>query len=74
MEASTTVLFLVVIAAGTAFWVWALVDALRRSATGYRTGSTLVWVLVIVFTQFIGAVLYVALGRPRPADSRQVIR
>ena len=72
MEASTTILFLAIVAAGTVSWVWALVDALRRSATGYRTGSTVVWVLVIVLGQFIGAVVYVALGRPRSADSRSV--
>jgi Phospholipase_D-nuclease N-terminal len=46
-------------------WIWALIDALSvRDDSMYRTGSKLVWVLVIVFLHAIGALLYLAIGRP----------
>jgi len=46
------------------------VDAIRVPDDGdYRAGTKLVWVLVIVLTGFIGAAVYLAVGRParRPA-------
>lgn len=52
-------------AGGQIFWVWALVDAIGVSDDSlYRTGSKLLWVLVIVFTGAIGAIIYLAIGRP----------
>ncbi len=30
----------------------------------YKAGTKLIWVLVIVLAQFIGAVIYLAAGRP----------
>jgi Phospholipase_D-nuclease N-terminal len=53
-----------------ALWVWALVDAIRvPDDSGYRAGTKLIWVLVIALTGFIGAAVYLAVGRParRPA-------
>jgi hypothetical protein len=53
-----------------ALWIWALVDAIRvPDDADYRAGTKLVWVLVIVLTGFIGAAVYLAVGRParRPA-------
>jgi hypothetical protein len=65
MEASFTIVFLLLVAATTALWIWALVDVLRRPAGAYRSGSQLVWVLVIALTHSIGAVAYLLIGRPR---------
>jgi Phospholipase_D-nuclease N-terminal len=65
MEASFTIVFLLLVAATTALWIWALVDVLRRPAGAYRSGSQLVWVLVIALTHSIGAVVYLLIGRPR---------
>ena len=65
-----SVLILLVILALAALWVWALVDAIRvPDDADYRAGTKLVWVLVIVLTGFIGAAVYLAVGRParRPA-------
>lgn len=46
-------------------WIWALVDAIRvPDDSMYRTGNKLVWVLVIVLTGIVGAVIYLAIGRP----------
>jgi hypothetical protein len=63
-------LILLVILALAALWVWALVDAIRvPDDSDYRAGTKLVWILVIVLTGFIGAAVYLAVGRPtrRPA-------
>jgi hypothetical protein len=52
-------LFLAVMAA----WIWALVDAIRAPEEGFRSGTRLIWVVVIAVTHVIGAALYVAFGR-----------
>lgn len=57
--------FALISLAGLIFWVWALVDAIGVTNDSlYRTGSKLLWVLVIVFTGAIGAIIYLAIGRP----------
>ena len=65
MEASFTIVFLLLIVATTVFWIWALVDVLRRPSDTVRSGSQVVWALVIALTHTIGAVAYVLFGRPR---------
>jgi hypothetical protein len=48
---------------GTAVWIWALVDCLlHEPAHGH---AKLIWIIVIVFTHVVGAILYVLLRRPR---------
>ena len=69
MEASFTIFALLVLAGATVFWLWALVDVLRRPDGTYRTGGQLLWALVIALTHTIGAVAYVLFGRPRSVDS-----
>jgi hypothetical protein len=44
-------------------WLWALVDAIQNPALDGT--MRLVWILVIVFTHFIGAIVYLAIGRSR---------
>ena len=39
---------------GTIFWGWMLVDVLKRE----KFEDKLIWVIVIVFLHFIGALLY----------------
>ena len=54
-----------------AFWIWTLVDVLKApSDDRFRTGTQLIWVLVIVFTQIIGSAIYLAIGRPEPSMRR----
>ncbi|MBA2396248.1 MAG: PLDc N-terminal domain-containing protein [Ktedonobacteraceae bacterium] len=50
-----------VIIAVTIFWIWMLVDC----ATNKRISSSqkLLWILAIVFTHLLGAILYFFLGR-----------
>ena len=62
--AASAVTILVVVA-GIAFWVWALIDAIRvPDDSQFRAGNKLLWVIVVVFLHIIGAIIYVAVGRP----------
>ena len=50
---------------GIALWILALVDCIRvEDDAMYRSGTKLIWVLVIVLTQVIGAIIYFVIGRP----------
>jgi hypothetical protein len=64
MEASFTILFIFFILTTTVFWIWALVDVIRRPTESLQRGSQLLWALVIALTHTIGAAAYVLLGRP----------
>lgn len=56
------VLALGMIVASTALWIWMLVDcATKESSTG---NDKLVWILVIVLTHWIGALIYLLVRRP----------
>ena len=59
------ILLIAMLLAAMAFWIWALVDAVRAPEASYRTGTKVVWVLVIALTQFVGAVIYYVVGRGR---------
>ena len=63
-------LLLLIILTLAALWAWTLVDAIHvPNDSDYRAGTKLIWVLVIVLTGFVGAAVYLAVGRParRPA-------
>jgi type VI protein secretion system component VasK len=54
---------------GLAVMVWALVDAVNvPDDSMYQSGNKLVWVLIIVLLNWIGAIIYFAFGRPRPGQ------
>jgi hypothetical protein len=54
---------------GFVLWILALVDAVRVADDSiYRAGTKVTWVLVIVLTGFIGAIIYYAVGRPSHAS------
>ncbi|HID28021.1 MAG TPA: hypothetical protein EYP22_09465 [Methanosarcinales archaeon] len=52
----------VILAAGLfILWLWMLIDCLKRPDNWFAIGGNnakLIWVLVIIFTGFIGALLY----------------
>jgi len=57
--------FMIFAIAALGVWIWALVDAISvPNDSDYKTGNKLIWVVVIVFAQFIGAIVYLAVGRP----------
>ena len=46
-----------------AFWIWMLVHAITNN--GLTDIEKLIWVIVILFTHFIGAAIYFFVGRPK---------
>ena len=46
-----------------AFWIWMLIHAITNK--GLTDTEKLVWVLVVLFTHFIGALIYFFVGRPK---------
>ena len=46
-------------------WIWALIDAIRNP--GLEDTMRIVWVLVIVFTGILGAIIYLIVGRSTQA-------
>ena len=48
---------------GTVFWVWMLIDcATKESDEG---SDKIVWILVIIFTHLLGALIYFIVRRPK---------
>lgn len=47
---------------GTIFWIWALIDCATKEPN--EEGQKVVWILVIAFLHFLGALLYVLIRRP----------
>jgi hypothetical protein len=46
-----------------AFWLWMLIDcATKESSQG---NDKLIWILIIVFTHWIGALIYFLVRRPQ---------
>jgi len=46
---------------GTFFWVWMLIDVTRRCFSDQNT--KVIWLIVIIFTHLIGALIYFFIGR-----------
>ncbi len=46
-----------------AFWIWMLIHALTNN--GLTGSEKIAWVLVIVFVQIIGAIIYFFVGRTK---------
>ena len=38
-----------------AFWIWMIVDCAQRK---FKGNEKIVWMLVIIFTKFLGAIIY----------------
>lgn len=69
MEWTFVLLFGLIGIGGLILWIWALVDAIKvPDESMFKAGSKVIWVLVIVLTGFIGAIIYLVVGRPSEAD------
>jgi hypothetical protein len=56
---------LVFIVGSVAVFIYALVDVIRMpNDAAFKTGTQLVWVLVVLLAQGIGAIVYLVVGRP----------
>jgi hypothetical protein len=61
--------FILIGIGGLVLWIWALVDAIKvPDESMFRSGNRIIWVLVIILTGFIGAIIYLVVGRPSDAD------
>ena len=60
---------LLVVLAGSLLWVWMLIDCVINEPSGT---NKIVWLLVILLANFIGAVIYFLVRRParRRAEAR----
>ncbi len=56
-------LLLVIGVGGTALWIWMLVDCATREPS--EGNDKLVWILIIVLTHWIGALIYLLVRRPK---------
>ena len=55
----------VTITAALSILVYALVDVIRMpNDASFKTGTQLIWILVILLAQGIGAIVYLIIGRP----------
>ena len=48
---------------GTILWVWMLVDCATKEPS--KGNDKIIWILIILFTHFIGALIYMFVGRPK---------
>ena len=54
---------------GTAFWIWMLIDcATNEPSVG---NDKVVWIIIIVFTQIIGAIIYYFVRHSKGAELRE---
>ena len=53
----------VIAVAAFAFWIWMLIHAITNK--GLTDVEKIVWVLVVLFLHFIGALIYFFVGRPK---------
>jgi membrane-associated phospholipid phosphatase len=60
------VVFLAVV--GTVFWIKMIIDC----ATREKGPDRLIWIIIIVFTHFIGAAIYYFVQRPKSAGARRI--
>ena len=45
------------------FWIWMLIHAITNK--GLSNTERIIWVLVVLFLHFLGALIYFFVGRPR---------
>jgi Phospholipase_D-nuclease N-terminal len=49
--------------AGTVFWIWMIVECATKEPN--QGNEKIVWILVIIFTHWIGALIYFFVRRPQ---------
>lgn len=61
--------FLGLTVGGFVLWVWAFVDVVKKDDWMFASGSRMLWAIVVGLGGPLGAVIYMAVGRVRPARS-----
>ena len=49
--------------AATAFWIWMIVDCATKEPS--QGNDKIMWILIIIFTHWIGALIYFFVRRPQ---------
>jgi len=49
-------IFLVIMLLPTIIWLWLLIDCIKRDK--FKHGSKVVWILLFLFTNLVGMILY----------------
>jgi Phospholipase_D-nuclease N-terminal len=62
--------FIPLILAFLAFWIWMLVDCVRNRALS--DNERIIWVIVICLTHWLGALIYLFAGRRRSGGCVQI--
>lgn len=55
-------LFMVAMLAGLVFWIWMLIDCIQNEPS--EGNDKLIWMLVVIFTSWLGALIYYFIRRP----------
>lgn len=58
-----SLVFGLVALAAFAFWLWMLIDVITKCPS--EENKKLIWILVVVFTGIIGAIIYCFVQRPK---------
>ncbi len=53
------------------FWIWMLIHAATNR--GLSDGEKIVWVLIVLFLHFLGALIYFFVGRPKGGAASPVL-
>ncbi len=56
-------LFFGIFIVGTLFWLWMLIDCAVNETT--QGNEKVVWIIIIVFTHLLGAIVYYLVRRPK---------
>jgi hypothetical protein len=56
-------LFIPLVAAALVFWIWMVIDCATQEPDSGNT--KIVWIIIIVFMQIIGALIYFFVRRPQ---------
>ena len=62
----------IVFAVATGFWVWMLIDCAKHETD--QGSQRAIWILVIVLTQIVGALIYFFFRRPQRRREQYVLR
>lgn len=55
-------IFLPLLLLATIFWIWMLVDCATKEPS--EGNEKIIWILVIIFTHWLGALIYYLIRRP----------
>jgi len=67
LDTSLVILISVVWLVQVALMLWALIDIVRRPSETIRGAMKWPWILLVLFVNLIGPVIYLAVGRITPA-------